>query len=62
MKNAETYLSPNRFARVHKSFIVAISKINSIEGNMIHIHNTTIPIGQTYRKAFQELIDGFMSN
>lgn len=59
MKNAETYLPPNRFPRVHKSFIVSISKINSIEGNMIHIHNTTIPIGQTYRKGFLELIERF---
>ena len=60
MKNVETYLPPHRFPRVHKSYIVAVSKINSIEGNMIHIHNTTIPIGQTFRKDFMDLIEGYI--
>lgn len=60
MKNVETYLPPNRFPRVHKSYIVSISKINAIEGNMIHIHNTTIPIGQTFKKDFTELIDYYL--
>lgn len=57
MKKMETLLPSNRFLRVHKSYIISVSKINSMEGNILNINNTQIPIGQTYRKAFFELID-----
>jgi DNA-binding LytR/AlgR family response regulator len=57
MKKMETLLPSNRFPRVHKSYIISVSKINSMEGNILNINNTQIPIGQTYRKAFFELID-----
>jgi DNA-binding LytR/AlgR family response regulator len=57
MKRFEACLPSNRFIRVHKSFIIAVSKINSIEGNLLSIGNTHIPIGATYRKAFFDLID-----
>ena len=35
------------FIKVHKSFIVNIQKINSIEGNIIHIGKAEIPISQS---------------
>ena len=57
MKKMETLLPTNRFPRVHKSYIISVSKINSMEGNILNINNTQVPIGQTYRKAFFELID-----
>lgn len=43
--------SPN-FIRVHKSFIVAINKINSIRKNHIVIDKNTIPIGPKYKDCF----------
>jgi DNA-binding LytR/AlgR family response regulator len=57
MKKIETFLPVNHFPRVHKSFIISVSKINSIDGNILNVNNTQIPIGQTYRKTFFELID-----
>lgn len=57
MKRFEACLPSNRFVRVHKSFIISVSKINSIEGNLLSIGSTHIPIGATYRKAFFDLID-----
>ena len=48
-------LSPFRFLRVHKSFIVAIDKIKFIEGNRILIDDHKIPIGQTYKSNINKL-------
>ncbi len=49
-------LPPLQFCRVHKSFIVAIDKIESIERDRIKIKNELIPISDTYRETFYKLI------
>ncbi len=54
----ETLLSPSGFLRTHKSFIVAASKITSIEGNRISVREHYIPIGQTYRQHLKQLFKG----
>lgn len=51
----EQQLSQDDFLRVHKSFIVAISKIKSIEHNRIHIDSHQIPIGLTYKSNVTRL-------
>lgn len=44
---------PNEaFRRIHKSFIISISKLQYVEGNMAVIAGQRIPIGQTYRSEF----------
>jgi len=50
----EERLPRDRFARVHKSFIIAIPFIIMINGNMIFLESTkeNVPIGQAYRDAF----------
>lgn len=53
----ETLLEAKQFIRVHKSFIVAIAKINYIEGNRIIIEPHKIPIGQTYKTTVNQLIN-----
>lgn len=51
-------LLPNtKFCRVHKSFIIALAKIDFIERNEIEIKSRRIPIGETYRKSFWEKIE-----
>ena len=50
-------LPSNEFVRAHKSFIVAINKIESIERNRIKIGKTLIPISDTYREEFYAMID-----
>ncbi|WP_268846512.1 LytR/AlgR family response regulator transcription factor [Flavobacterium aestivum] len=40
----------DRFMRIHKSYTIALDKVKSIEGNRIHIHSYTIPIGRNYSK------------
>lgn len=53
LKNLELILLPHKFMRVHKSFIVAIDKIDAIYGNTIEIKNKKIPIGRTYKKEIE---------
>ena len=51
----ETILTDDNFLRVHKSFIVAITKIRFIEGNRILINEHKVPIGQTYKSSVNKL-------
>jgi DNA-binding LytR/AlgR family response regulator len=57
MKQLEEILPPNRFVRVHKSYIIALDKINSIERQEIYIHDRVIPIGITYQESFSKLLE-----
>jgi DNA-binding LytR/AlgR family response regulator len=59
MKNVEEKLPSDRFLRVHKSFIVSLSKIDSIENNRILIADKRIPVGNLYKDVFQEVINRF---
>jgi two-component system response regulator LytT len=56
LRDFESQLPPNQFTRVHKSYIVSLNKINSIDGNMIHVNDRSIPIGETYKEAFFKII------
>ena len=51
LKTLEETLPADRFIRVHKSYIVAISHIREIEQLTISIDNVKIPIGGSYRDA-----------
>ena len=42
-------LPPTYFLRVHRSFIVAVNKMDSIERNRIRIGDAEIPVGDLYR-------------
>ncbi len=56
MKAMEQMLPASRFIRVHRSFIVQKSKIREIERNRIVFGNVYIPIGDSYKQAFQDFI------
>ncbi len=49
-------LPPNDFQRVHNSYIVSISRIESIERNRIRIGKTLIPISDSYKDNFYRLL------
>ena len=57
MKAIEQMLPSSRFIRVHRSFIVQKSKIREIERNRIVFGDMYIPIGDSYKQAFQEFIN-----
>ncbi|MCD4734406.1 MAG: LytTR family DNA-binding domain-containing protein [Bacteroidales bacterium] len=48
LKNLENKLPAEQFMRVHKSYIVNTTKIESLYGNMIEIGGQEIPIGKSY--------------
>jgi len=52
----EQELLANQFCRVHKSFIVALDKIENIERDRIKIKNQLIPISETHKESFYKLI------
>lgn len=58
MKNLAESLPDHNFIRVHKSFLVAINKIEFIERNRIVINEQRLPIGATYKDAFWDKIGG----
>jgi two-component system, LytTR family, response regulator len=58
LKTVEQHLNPQHFMRVHKSYIVALNKIDTIERNRIFIGERVIPVGDTYRDAFLKRIEG----
>lgn len=59
MKKMEALLPVEAFVRIHKSFIVNIHRIKTIEGNMVEVKNERITIGNNYKKQFQDLIDTY---
>lgn len=57
IKGLEEQLPADQFIKVHKSFIVNISKVKSIEGNVLHIGTEKITISQSLReKVLAEII------
>ncbi|MBK9213959.1 MAG: response regulator transcription factor [Saprospiraceae bacterium] len=60
MKSLEDKLPPEKFIRIHRSFILATDKILAINGNMVEIKekNETklIPIGKNYRDEVDKII------
>jgi DNA-binding LytR/AlgR family response regulator len=46
-----------KFMRVHRSFIINFSKIDSIQGNIIYLKGKEIPISKTYRETFMNLVN-----
>jgi DNA-binding LytR/AlgR family response regulator len=50
----EESLPAEQFIQVHKSYIVSISKVESIEGNCIRIASHDIPISRTIKEEVME--------
>ncbi|HZH01841.1 MAG TPA: LytTR family transcriptional regulator DNA-binding domain-containing protein, partial [Flavisolibacter sp.] len=54
----EEHLPHKHFMRVHKSFIIPVSKITGIEGNLLRMKDVKaeIQIGEGYKAELMELI------
>ncbi len=53
----EGSLPANTFVRVHKSFIVSLRQIEKIERNRIRIGEKSIPISETYKDKFYQVLE-----
>jgi DNA-binding LytR/AlgR family response regulator len=54
MKAMEEKLPQDYFMRIHRSFIVALNKIDAIQHYTVKIGKTTIPVKDQYRQQFKE--------
>ncbi len=59
LKELAENLASKGFVRIHKSFIISLSHLTAIDGNMVRIldENKPISIGDAYKKAFFDLIN-----
>ena len=57
LKNIYDKLPPDRFLRVHKSYIVSLSKIDAIENNRIRIGEHRIPVGELFKTPFYSIVN-----
>lgn len=56
ISSLEKLLSPHRFIRVHRSYIVTIEKINAFTTAQITIGNRKIPIGRFYKNQVSKAL------
>jgi len=56
LKNIQQKLPPHLFLRVHRSFIVNVSKVDSSEGKTLIIKNYYVPVSDAYRSALNKVM------
>jgi DNA-binding LytR/AlgR family response regulator len=52
LKNVMAKLNPNKFVRVHRSYVVPFDKILSVRGKLIKLADIEIPIGVKFEEEF----------
>lgn len=55
-KNIEESLPRSGFVRIHKSYLVSLSKIESVKGQNVIISGKELPIGNKFKKDFLSII------
>lgn len=56
LKAVEEKINSSRLMRVHRSYIISLDKIDSIEDGAVNIENTPIPVAESYRpKLIQKI-------
>jgi len=58
LKAVEDNLRAKDFIRVHKSYIVAVSRIEAVENNELIIQSAKIPVSRNYRDAMMAVVVG----
>ncbi|MCC3157926.1 LytTR family DNA-binding domain-containing protein [Hymenobacter sp. 15J16-1T3B] len=58
-RRVEEVLPPQRFARIHKSFLVALNRIEHVERGKVQIAGRLLPVGDAYRDGFMGLIRAY---
>jgi len=56
MKSMEEHLNPDIFIRIHRSFIININKIDTIEKSIVKIGRASIPISDSYKECVMNKI------
>lgn len=56
LKGLENLLPTHLFLRIHKSYIVAINQVQSLEGNQLNLGRQKLPIGVSYREHVTKIL------
>jgi DNA-binding LytR/AlgR family response regulator len=56
LKSVEERLSAKKFIRVHRSYIVALNKIDTIQDGALIINGKPLPVADTYRASLNKQI------
>lgn len=58
MKRMEELLDDQKFIRVHKSYLVAVDKIRSVEQSKLKLANQEVPLSRNYKDiVFKKILD-----
>jgi two-component system, LytTR family, response regulator len=52
----ENQLPPERFMKVHKSYIIALDKIKCVEGNIVTLASTQLPVSRNLKDALMQRV------
>lgn len=56
MNEAEEMLSPDKFTRIHRSYIVANEKVTRIDKSFVWINDISLPIGAGYSSGTEQIL------
>lgn len=57
LKEVEARLPREKFLRVHRSFIVQVGKIDTLEGGTLIVGRKSVPVADSYRAALNQRLD-----
>lgn len=57
LKGLENQLPGGEFIKIHNSFLIAASRIEAIEGNMVKLKDKTLPVSRNCREALMQLVE-----
>jgi Response regulator of the LytR/AlgR family len=60
MNDIEKMLPKGEFARIHKSYIIPIRKIDKIVKHVVYINETALRIGANYREMFYLMLPSYL--
>lgn len=58
MSKIQEMLPAQQFARIHRSYMININRVDSIEGNMVKVLEHKLPISKGQRDRFMEIVRG----
>jgi two-component system, LytTR family, response regulator len=56
LSSFEKELPPQQFVRIHKSYIISVSKIKLIEKNSVSVNGKMLPVGNTFKAGFEKAL------
>lgn len=57
LKNIAKELPGSAFMQIHKSFIIALDRIENLEGNLVSIEGRQVPVSRNKREAIMQLVN-----